>query len=138
MNIRNLCLLLVALGISLSSAQAQEMSWRKHRKLAIQLEKEGDFFAAAENFRMAWEKKQSKEELIYKAAENYYRLNDYRNAAEAYQHVPANFNNDPLIKLKYARALKQDGQYDKARTAFEEVTETYTGPDKAILRILCG
>ena len=61
MNIRNLCLLLVALGISLSSAQAQEMSWRKHRKLALQLEKEGDFFAAAENFRMAWEKKQSKE-----------------------------------------------------------------------------
>ena len=134
MNIRNLCLLLVALGISLSSAQAQEMSWRKHRKLALQLEKEGDFFAAAENFRMAWEKKQSKEELIYKAAENYYRLNDYRNAAEAYQHVPANFNNDPLIKLKYARALKQDGQYDKARTAFEEVAETYTGPDKAILQ----
>lgn len=134
MKIRNLCLLLVALGISLSSVQAQEMSWRKHRKLALQLEKEGDYFAAAENFRMAWEKKQSKEELIYKAAENYFRLSDYRNAAEAYQHVPANFNNDPLIKLKYARALKQDGQYDKARAIFEEVADTYTGPDKAILQ----
>lgn len=134
MKIRNLCLLLVALGISLSSVQAQEMSWRKHRKLALQLEKEGDYFAAAENFRMAWEKKQSKEELIYKAAENYFRLSDYRNAAEAYQHVPANFNNDPLIKLKYARALKQDGQYDKARAVFEEVADTYTGPDKAILQ----
>ncbi|MEO0724447.1 MAG: SPOR domain-containing protein [Bacteroidota bacterium] len=134
MNIRNLCLLLIALSFSLSSVQAQEMSWRKHRKLALQLEKEGDYFAAAENFRMAWEKKQSKEDLIYKAAENYYRLSDYRNAAEAYQHVPANFNSDALITLKYARALKQDGQYDKARTVFQEVADSYTGPDRAILQ----
>ncbi len=134
MNIRNFCLLLIALSFSLSSVQAQEMSWRKHRKLALQLEKEGDYFAAAENFRMAWEKKQSKEDLIYKAAENYYRLNDYRNAAEAYQHVSANYNNDALITLKYARALKQDGQYDKARTVFQEVADSYTGPDRAILQ----
>ncbi|RME95017.1 MAG: outer membrane peptidoglycan-associated protein, partial [Bacteroidetes bacterium] len=110
------------------------MSWRKHRKLARELEEKGDYFAAAENYRMAWEKKQSKEELIYRAAENYFRLRDYRNAADAYQHVPNNYNDDQLVLLKYARALKQDGQYEKAKTVFEQLSSSYTGPDKAILQ----
>jgi hypothetical protein len=134
MMIRNLLLVLVTLSLSFSAVQAQEMSWRKHRKLAEQLEKEGDLFAAAENYRAAWEQKQSKEEYIYKAADIFYRLNDYRNAAAAYQHVPANFNDDQLVLLKYARALKRDGQYDKARTAFQAAADGYTGPDKAILQ----
>lgn len=134
MKIRNLLFLLVTLSLSFSAVQAQQMSWRKHRKLAEQLEKEGNYYDAAENYRLAWEQKQSKEELIYKAAEIYYGMNDYRKAAAAYQHVPANFNDDQLVKLKYARALKRDGQYDKARKAFQEAADTYTGPDKAILQ----
>lgn len=130
---KNLLLLLLVFGTSLMTTQAQELSWRKHRKLAQSLEKEGDLFAAAENFRMAWEKKQSKEELIYQAAELYFNLNDYRNAAKAYQHVSDGFADDKLVLLKYGRALKQDGQYDKARTVFQQLKDGYTGPDKAIL-----
>ena len=41
MMIRNLLLVLVTLSLSFSAVQAQEMSWRKYRKLAEQLEKEG-------------------------------------------------------------------------------------------------
>lgn len=129
-----LLLALCAIFLLAATTEAQEMSWRKHRKLAERLEKEGDYYAAAENYRMAWEKKQSKEELIYRAAENYFRLRDYRNAADAYQHVPANFADDQLVSLKYARSLKQDAQYDKARTVFRELADSYTGPDKAILQ----
>ena len=40
MMIRNLLLVLVTLSLSFSAVQAQEMSWRKHRKLAEQLEEE--------------------------------------------------------------------------------------------------
>jgi hypothetical protein len=134
MRIPSLLVLCLLASLAVTSLSAQEMSWRKHRKLAQQLEKEGDYFAAAENYRMAWEKKQGKEELIYLAAENYFRLRDYRNAADAYQHVPNNFNDDQLVLLKYARALKQDGQYDKARTVFQQLSDSYTGPDKAILQ----
>ena len=130
---KNLLLLLLVFGTSLTMTQAQELSWRKHRKLAQGLEKEGDLFAAAENYRMAWEKKQSKKELIYQAAELYFSLNDYRNAAGAYQHVSNNFADDKLVLLKYGRALKQDGQYDKAKTVFQQLKDSYTGPDKAIL-----
>ena len=59
-----LFLLIMGLG-AFNSLDAQELSWRKHRKLAQQAESEGDYFTAAENYRMAWEKKQKKEELIY-------------------------------------------------------------------------
>ena len=131
---RSLIYLFTLLFLLPLGMQAQELSWRKHRKLAERLEREGNYFEAAENFRMAWEKKQSKEDLIYKAAENYYRINDYRNAAEAYQHVPDNYKGDPLVLLKYARALKQDGQYDRARSTFEQLSESYTGQDRAILQ----
>jgi len=134
MNIRNFFLLLLLTTISFSAAQAQELSWRKYRKLAESLEKEGDYYGAAENYRLAGEQKQSKEEFIYKAAENYYRLRDYRAAANAYQHVSPNMDDDKLVLLKYARSLKQDGQYDKARTVFQQLADTYTGPDKAILQ----
>lgn len=131
---RSFILLLIALFCFPLTQYAQEMSWRKHRKLAERLEKEGQYYDAAENYRKAWEQKQSKEDLIYKAAENYFRLNDYRNAAAAYQHVPANYDDDQLVLLKYARALKQDGQYDKARTVFNSIAESYAGPDRAILQ----
>ena len=77
MMIRNLLLVLVTFSLSFPAIQAQDMSWRKHRKLAEQLEKEGDLFAAAENYRAAWQQKQSKEEYIYKAADIFYRLNDF-------------------------------------------------------------
>lgn len=133
MRMKNLLLLLLVFSVSFSVLEAQELSWRKHKKLAEGLEKEGDVFAAAENYRMAWEKKQKKEELIYKAAELYLSINDYRNAANAYQHVSPNFDEDKLILLKYARALKQDGQYDKSRKIFQDLKESYAGPDKAIL-----
>ncbi|MEL7220587.1 MAG: tetratricopeptide repeat protein, partial [Bacteroidota bacterium] len=134
MSTRNLFLLLLAFVFAIPFSNAQEMSWRKHRKLAQSLEKEGDLFAAAENYRMAWEKKQSKEELIYQAAELYYNLRDYRAAADAYQHVPSPYNEDQLILLKYGRALKQDGQYDKARTVLQQLIDNYTGQDRAILQ----
>ncbi|MEM1216506.1 MAG: hypothetical protein AAGJ82_12515, partial [Bacteroidota bacterium] len=134
MSTRNLFLITLALLFSLPCAQAQELSWRKHRKLAESLESQGDYYGAAENYRMAWEKKQKKQELIYKAAENYYRLRDYRAAADAYQHVDLPYAEDALVALKFGRALKQDNQYDRARTVLEALKESYTGQDRAILQ----
>lgn len=120
--------------VSVGMISAQDMSWRKHRKLGDDLAAEGQYYEAAENYRMAWEAKQSKTELIYMAGENYARIRDYRKAAEAYQHVQDKTSEYPLVGMKYARSLKQDGQYEKARAAFQRVQETYAGQDKAILQ----
>jgi tetratricopeptide (TPR) repeat protein len=109
------------------------MSWKKHKKLAEDQMEQGEYYEAAQNFQAAWEQKPKKTELIYQAAEAYYLVNDYRGAAEAYQHVADRKDLDPLIGLKYARSLKQDGQYDKAIAVFSNVSDNYTGQDKAIL-----
>lgn len=93
----------------------------------------GEYYEAAQNFEAAWQQKPKKTELIYQAAEAYYLVNDYRAAAAAYQHVSDRQDLDPVIGLKYARSLKQDGQYDKAIETFQAVSSTYTGQDKAIL-----
>lgn len=123
-----LLLCLVTLSTSLSA-----QSWRKLRNQAEELEEQGDFYGAAETYRQAWDARPGKEELIYAAAENYMRVRDYRAAAEAYQFLQTGSNNYPLVGLKYGRALKQDGQYDKARNALTRALDDYNGPDRAIL-----
>lgn len=129
---RHLVITLLFLGL-VTGLSAQSMSWKKHRKLAEDQMEQGEYYEAAQNFQAAWEQKPKKTELIYQAAEAYYLVNDYRGAAEAYQHVADRKDLDPLIGLKYARSLKQDGQYDKAIEVFQNVSDNYTGQDKAIL-----
>ena len=121
--------LLFSTGLSAQKA----LSWKKHKKKADDLMSQGEFYEAGQNYKAAWDQKPKKNELIYQAAEAFYLVNDYRSAAEAYQHVADRKDLDPVIGLKYARSLKQDGQYDKAIEAFRAVSDTYTGQDKAIL-----
>ena len=130
---KRMILLFLGLLLLAGVSNAQNLSWKKHRKLADQYMEEGKLAEAALNYKKAWQKKQKKKELIFKAGEAYYLLRDYRNAADAFQHVKDENKDFPLVGLKYARSLKQDGQYDKAITAFEEFGENYTGSGKAIL-----
>ncbi len=126
-------IILILLGISIFG-QLSAQSWRKLSKEADDLLKQGKYEEAAANYEQAWQKKQGKKDLIYKAGEAYYIIRDYRKAAEAYQHVKDENNNYPLVGLKYARSLKQDGQYDKAIEAFQSFGDNYTGDGKAILQ----
>ncbi len=126
-------LLLLALSIgfvSLSSAQ----SWRKLRSQAEEAYNDGNLSEAADKYEQAWRKKRKKEDLIYQAAEIYYTIRDYRKAAEAYRPIKMLNDKYPLVGLKYARCLKQDGQYDQAMTEFESFLENFTGEGKEILQ----
>ncbi len=114
------------------SAEAQ--SWRKLKKDGDTAFEKGDFSAAADLYDKAWQKSgNKKKELIFKAGEAYYENRNYRKAAEAYQNVKDENDEYPLVGLKYARMLKQDGQYDKATKAFAEFRDGYTSSNKAIL-----
>ena len=128
---RSILLLLSLVALTATSLSGQ--SWRKLRNQAEELEAQGDYYAAAQTYRQAWDARPGKEELIYAAAENYMRVRDYRAAAEAYQFLQSGDSDYPLVGLKYGRALKQDGQYDKARAALSQALENYNGPDRAIL-----
>ena len=129
--IRNYLLLLLFLTGLAPVLEAQ--SWRSLRKAAEQAFEEGDLKTAAEKYSEAYNKKRKKEELTYKAGEIYATMRDYRKAVEAYRPVKDKNDDFPLVGLKFARSLKQDGQYDRAINAFEEFLEGYTGDGKDIL-----
>ncbi len=127
-------LLLTVLLTTASAVSAQKkMSWRKHRKAAEAAFETGDYGEAGYHYQQAWQKKKKKTELIFKAGEAFYLDRNYRDAASAYQEVKDENDEYELVGLKYARSLKQDGQYDKAINAFEAFNASYTGDGKAIL-----
>ncbi len=132
MRLYKITLLFVCFLLGTTTVSAQ--SWRKLRKTAEQQFSEGNYSDAAETYEMAWNKKKRKKDLIFKAGEAYYLLKDYRKAAEAYQNVKDEIKSYPLVGLKYARSLKQDGQYKQAIKAFKSFIEKYTGDGKAILQ----
>ncbi len=110
-----------------------ELSWKKQRKLAEQQYSAGNYTEAALNFEKAWKKHPQSKELIFKAGESYTLLKDFKNAAQAYKHVKEDHVEFKRIGLKYARALKQDGQYEAAKKALSNFIGTYQGDDKALL-----
>ncbi len=119
----------------LSLAQNEEnLSWRKHRKLAEEYEEKGFFQQAAENYEKAFSKNTDKKELIYKAGENYYKVKNFYRAAESFKYVKDEKGKEfDLAGLKYARSLKQDGQYESAGREFLYFLENYKGDYKSEL-----
>lgn len=131
--LKKIVLFTLFIGV-LTGVQAQkELSWRKHKKEGEKALAEGRTAKAALHFEKAWQQKQKKLEFIFQAGEAYYTIKDYRKAAEAYQHVKDKNDQFPLVGLKYARSLKQDGQYEKAADEFRNFKDRYTGEGKAIL-----
>lgn len=125
--------ILIALALLFLVHSVSAQSWRKLRKEADSALSNGDYATAAEKYEGAWKKKTKKTELIFQAGEAYYTIRDYRKAAESFQYVKDQGEAYPLAGLKYARSLKQDGQYDKAKAAFTAFLDSYTGTGRAIL-----
>lgn len=69
--------------------------------------------------------------LLYKAAEAYYQVRDYRKAASCYADSKAEYERHELAGLRYARALKQSGRYQEAIDAFKQFARQYKGSRKA-------
>ncbi len=110
-----------------------KMSWRQHAKLADELYSKAQYADAAEHYRSAWKKKTKKTEYIYKAGECFYAIRDYRNAADSWQYVKDNLETYPLIGLKYARCLKQNGEYEAASSELVNYQSNYQGTDKSVV-----
>lgn len=112
----------------------EKLNWKTHVKKADEFFAKSLYADAAEHYEAAWRQKPKKKELIFKAAEAYYTIKDYKKAASAYQHVKDDQKNYPLAGLRYARCLKQDGNYDEASREFVYYREKYSGADRAILQ----
>lgn len=123
----NLFSLLVFLFLS-STMFAQ--SWKSHYRLAEKKVKTGEYFEAGYHYEAAYRSK-SKRRIAFKAAEAYYSVKDFRRAANMYSKILDNNKHYPLVRLKYARCLKQSGQYDQAIREFVFFISHYKGNDKS-------
>ncbi|MEZ5058759.1 MAG: hypothetical protein R2879_17120 [Saprospiraceae bacterium] len=127
-------LLILAFTILALPLMAQEvMNWKAHVKLADELYAKSLYADAAEHYEAAWRQKPKKDDLIHKAAECYYIIKDYKKAISAYQNIKDDHKNFPLAGLRYARCLKQDGNYDEASREFVYYLNNYNEGDKAII-----
>lgn len=124
---------LIIISLFIGNIHAQQMSWKKHLKVADELYKQGKYADAGEHYQSAWQQKAKKTELIYKAAECFNKVKDYRKAAEAYLFIKDYNDKFDLVGLKYARALKQDGQFELAGKEFVHFIDIYQGEDKDIV-----
>ncbi|HNQ61878.1 MAG TPA: OmpA family protein [Bacteroidia bacterium] len=77
----------------------------------------GDYYDAAILYKKAYTKEKNKvkkAEIIYKVAESYRLVNDFRNQEVWYnKSIKAKYK-DPIAILQYADALKYNGKYDEA------------------------
>ncbi len=123
-----LTLLLSAMFVGITNAQ-KTLPWKKRLKMAQDFEKVGDYYQAAVYYEGIYAEKNDKPEFTYKAGNCYYVLRDYDNTVKALE--PVKDQNDAYDKpgYKYASALKQTGQAEKAKAAFSKFISTYS-PDK--------
>jgi hypothetical protein len=130
---------LLFLGLLLSSCggpRTTTQSELPYKKLIQNAEVEtraGNYLAAADNYRKAYDQKPRKKEVLYQAATLYTRARDYKKAANTYQFLEADEQRWPLLGLQYGRALKQDGRYEQARRQLALFREAYNGADRPIV-----
>ena len=105
---------------------------KKLEQEAQEYEKAGDFYRAAVYYETAWTLKEDKLQYAYNAGRCYLKTRDYANAAKCLESVKD--KNDQYDKpgFKYALALKQTGQYEEAKQAFNAFLNTYNGKDDAL------
>jgi hypothetical protein len=127
---KTLPLLFAALCLSSILFAQEKISWKKHKKLADKLFETNQYTDAATHYEQAWQLHSKDKELIYKAGECYYLVKNFKKAIQSFKHVKDENNRYQLVGLKYARALKQDGQYKEAMDAFVYFINAYKGDDR--------
>ncbi len=133
------CGILILLAVLLHGCGTPAVAYKADPKFgdlliaAEQAEGEGQFLEAARKYHSAYELRLTRTDLIYRAAELYIRARDYETAAFAYSLVPEGGDDQPLLGLRYGRALKQAGQRVQAKQVLQDFKARYTGADRRIV-----
>ncbi len=106
-------------------------SIKEMEDLANRFHQTGDYGQAAGIWKKIYNEKE-KSDYAFQVAENYYLQRDYRSAASYYLKIRNDFNKFDNIIYKYAKCLKQDGQYDAAIKAFKLFLKLYEGSEKPL------
>jgi len=127
-SMKGILLLLFASLLFTTDITAQD--WRKLSKMADKHFQLAQYDKAATYYEKAWKDKDTKKELLYKAAECYQLMHDYRKAADVYSQLRKDHSLFPLVDWKYARMLMSDGQYKEAKEVLRTFQSKYEGSDK--------
>ena len=107
---------------------AQKYDWKICLEEGKMAEENGNYFEAGLLFRQAYEYKSGKKDLLFFAGNAFFNARAYRDAAKAFESIHKKEKKYPLIGLKYARSLKQMGDYATAMEALKGFAESYDGP----------
>ncbi|MGH1335698.1 MAG: tetratricopeptide repeat protein [Aureispira sp.] len=133
-------IVILFLGIfsSCVAQKSRQASWRKRAKMAAALERSGDLKQAALLYQGIHEEKPDKLEYLYKAGVCFLEFRDYKSAAAAFEPLKGEIEQPKYDKpgYKYALALKQLGQAQAAKDAFNEFLLRYQGADKEEYRLI--
>ncbi len=132
MNVQLILILCLTL-FATREAAAQTLDHKEHLKLAETFEQKGNYRAAAEQFALAYTTKTRRTEYAYRAAEYFYLIKDYEQAAAYFQLLADDYDDYPLAGLKYARCLKQQGLYELAAKAYLNYLAGYPHNDRDII-----
>lgn len=135
MKIPYVTLLVFLVQFTAVNAQKQ-LPWRKRAKMAADFEKSGDLYQAAIYYRGVYKEKPEKLEYSFKAGKCFLELRDYENAVTCLEVVKNDNNNSKYDKpgYKYALALKQKGEANIAKKAFNNFLLNYQGEDKGLYK----
>jgi tetratricopeptide (TPR) repeat protein len=133
--VRNPSAMLLIIGVFLfhsSFTQEDELSAKAHAKLGEELFDRGEYAEAADHLYSAWSFKKKKEEWLYGAGLSYEYIQDYKNAAKAFEQLKESKKYKDS-RLKYAHMLKQTGQYQMASKEFLDYIYEYDEDDKNVV-----
>ena len=118
---------LCALVILCASANVSAQSAKQYLSSGDEALNKGEYYNAAEYYRMGLEKHEFNIELKYKYAEALRGFNDYKNAAEYYKQTAAEdaTKEYPIATFYYGLMLHYMGRYDAAITQFRKFLNRY-------------
>lgn len=110
-----------------------QSSYKDHVQLGDRFLTEGEYLQAASQYAKAYDLKSKKSDLASKAANLFYLSKDYQNASKYFKIVAHKVKKYPLAGLKYARCLKQSGDYEAAMIAYIDYLEKYKLDDRDVI-----
>ena len=107
---------------------AQEINHKQADDFASWLVTDGQYAKAADLYVDAYKEKASTK-FAYQAAELYFFVKDYANAAKYYEAVASSSNEYKDARLKVARSLKRMGRLNQAAHLYQVYADNYSGAD---------
>ncbi len=106
--------------------EVKTLSASKRKEVAINLIKQGGYYAAIDHFKELLVKEPDNQDYMFRLAESYFNSRDYKNSEIWYAKLTENKDlskkkkaNLSIAAFRYGESLKYNAKYDQAREVFD-------------------